>query len=144
VSDEGTGQGGVVTRTIRGEETTAADLVMDALPIGGARAKGGSAISSSAGSNAKRSGLTAEQAKNLKRFDGKLPAGAGETSIHDLPAGGRAFQAEVPGKVPGSKAIYEKQVGAAGETLQYTKTTMDPAGRIVHVKDKISGTVVTP
>jgi hypothetical protein len=73
-----------------------------------------------------------------------LPAGAGETTIHDLPGGGKAFQAEVPGKVPGSKAIYEKQVDAAGKTQQYTKTTLAPAGNVVHVKDKISGTVVTP
>ena len=63
--------------------------------------------------------LTVEQSKNLKRFEKKLPAGATETSVHDLPGGGKAFQAEVPG----SKAIYEKQVGATGETLQYTKTT---------------------
>ena len=48
------------------------------------------------------------------------------------------------GYVPGSNAIYEKQVGATGEMLQYAKTTVDPAGNIVHVKDKITGTVVTP
>ena len=80
----------------------------------------------------------------LKRFEGKLPAGAGETSVHDLPGGGKAFRAEVPGKVPGSKAIYERQVGPTGKTLQMTKTTVDPEGNIVHVKDKINGTVVTP
>lgn len=56
----------------------------------------------------------------------------------------QAFQAEVPGKVPASKAIYEKQVGSTGKTLQYTKTTVDPAGNIVHVKDKIGGTLVSP
>jgi hypothetical protein len=46
--------------------------------------------------------------------------------------------------VPGSKAVYEKQVDAAGKTQQYTKTTLDPSGNVVHVKDKINGTVVTP
>jgi hypothetical protein len=88
--------------------------------------------------------LTPEQMANLGRFEKKLPTGAGETAIHDLPGGGKAFQAEVLGKVPGSKAIYEKQVDAAGQTQQYTKTTLDPAGKVVHVKDKINGTVVTP
>jgi len=42
------------------------------------------------------------------------------------------------GKVPGSSAIYEKQIDAAGKTTQYTKTTYDPAGDIVHVKDKLT------
>lgn len=93
---------------------------------------------------AERAELTAEQARNLKRFEDKIPAGAGGTSIRNLPGNGKAFQAEVPGRVPGSKAIYEKQVGSTGETLQYTKTTVDPAGKIVHVKDKILGTTVTP
>jgi hypothetical protein len=34
--------------------------------------------------------------------------------------------------------------GAGGETIQYTKTTIDPAGNVVHVKDKIGGGVVVP
>ena len=93
---------------------------------------------------AARALVKGQQAANLARFEKKLPAGAGETTIPDLPGGGKAFQAEVPGKVPGSKAIYEKQVDAAGKTQQYTKTTLAPAGNVVHVKDKISGTVVTP
>jgi hypothetical protein len=48
-------------------------------------------------------------------------------------------QATSPGKVPGSKAVYEKQIDVTGKTTQYTKTTYDPAGNIVHVKDKIHG-----
>jgi hypothetical protein len=86
-------------------------------------------------------GLTTDQAANLSRFVKKLPRGAGEPSIRDLPSGGKAFQAEVPGRVTGSKAIYEKQVDASGRTIQYTKTTYDPAGNIVHVKDKITEAV---
>ncbi len=85
--------------------------------------------------------LSAEQATNLGRFVKKLPRGAGETTVRDLPGGGKVFQAEVPGRVPGSKAVYEKQVDAAGRTVQYTKTTYDPAGNIPHVKDKITGEV---
>ncbi len=83
--------------------------------------------------------LNPEQAANLARFEKKLPAGAGPTKVHDLPIGGKAFQAEVPGRVPGSKAVYEKQLDANGMTTGYTKTTYAPAGDIVHVKDKITG-----
>jgi hypothetical protein len=83
-------------------------------------------------------------ADNLRRFERKLPAGALPTQMHDLPLGGKAFQSEVPGRVPGSKAIYEKQVDASGTTLQYTKTTVDAQGNLVHVKDKISGQTITP
>jgi hypothetical protein len=83
-------------------------------------------------------------AANFARFEKNMPAGALPTKVFDLPLGGKAFQAEVPGKVPGSKAIYEKQVNADGETLQFTKTTLDPNGRVVHVKDKITGETHTP
>ena len=86
--------------------------------------------------------LSTEQAANLSRFVKKLPRGAGETALRDLPGGGKTFQAEVPGRVPDSKAVYEKQIDAAGRTVQYTKTTYDPAGKILHVKDKITGEVI--
>ncbi|MCS0588933.1 hypothetical protein ACFQ09_11580 [Massilia norwichensis] len=56
----------------------------------------------------------------------------------------RADQGVSPGKVPGSSALYEKQIDSAGKTIQYTKTTTAPDGAIVHVKDKITGNVVTP
>jgi hypothetical protein len=91
-----------------------------------------------------RTALNPSQAGNLARFEQKLPAGAQDTAIYALPGGGRAFVADVPGRVPGSKAIYEKQVNLHGETMQYTKTTIAPDGNIVHVKDKIHGTEVKP
>ena len=47
------------------------------------------------------------------------------------------FTAEVPGKVPGSKAVYQKGVDASGTTTDYFKTTFDPQGNMVHVKDKL-------
>lgn len=50
-----------------------------------------------------------------------------------------AAQATSPGRVPGSKAVYEKQIDTAGKTIQSTKTTYDPKGNIVHVKDKLKG-----
>jgi RHS repeat-associated protein len=80
--------------------------------------------------------LNTEQAANLARFEAKLPNGAKPTKICDLPSGGKAFQSEVPGRVPGSSAIYEKQVDAFGNTVQYTKTTIAPDGSIVSVKQK--------
>lgn len=83
---------------------------------------------------------TAEQLANLARFEKKLPANATPTKIFDLPNGGKAFQADSASRnIPGSFAQYEKQVDAAGNTLQYTKTTFGPNGEIIHVKDKIGG-----
>jgi hypothetical protein len=46
------------------------------------------------------------------------------------------FEVEVPGKVPGSKAIYRKEVDYQGNTVSITKTTIDPKGEVVHEKDK--------
>jgi len=87
--------------------------------------------------------LNAAQALNVQRF--KLPNGAGTTTVRELPGGGRVFQASVPARdVAGSYAVYEKQIDAAGKTLELTKTTYDPMGRIVHVKDKIRGIIIIP
>ena len=47
------------------------------------------------------------------------------------------FTSEVPGKVPGSKAVYQKAVDANGVTTSFTKTTFDPQGNIVHIKNKL-------
>jgi len=86
--------------------------------------------------------LTAAQLKNVERFMGKVPANAKESfTVRALPNEGVAVQAVSPGRVPGSSAVYEKQIDATGKTIQYAKSTYDPAGNIVHVKDKISGGV---
>lgn len=91
---------------------------------------------------AKEVELTAAQAKNVDRFTSKLPANAKDSlSLKALPNDGVAAQAVSPGRVPGSSAVHEKQIDATGKTIQYTKTTYDPAGNIVHVKDKINGGV---
>jgi hypothetical protein len=91
---------------------------------------------------AKEVSLTAEQAKNIARFEKRLPANAKESlSVKSLPNEGVAVQGTSPGNVPGSSAVYEKQIDAAGKTIQATKTTYDPAGNIVHVKDKLNGGV---
>jgi hypothetical protein len=80
------------------------------------------------------------QAANLKRFQKKIPANSKDSvELRQLPSGGVAAQATSPGRVLGSKAVYEKQIDIRGKTLQSTKTTYDPSGNIVHVKDKLNG-----
>ena len=87
---------------------------------------------------------TAQQT-NLNLFTKKIPANSkGNVQTHGLPNDGVAAQATSPGKVPGSKAVYEKQIDVTGKTTQYTKTTYDPQSNIVHVKDKITGTTYNP
>ncbi len=81
--------------------------------------------------------LTKSQAAKYKRFEKKLPKAQTGVDIDDF-GDGVLFTAEVPASnVPGSKAVYQKAVDANGVTTAYTKTTFDPYGNIVHVKDKI-------
>ncbi|WP_204723351.1 hypothetical protein [Fastidiosibacter lacustris] len=88
----------------------------------------------------KKAAPNAEQAANLKRFQKKIPSNSKDSvELRELPNGGVAAQATSPGKVPGSKAVYEKQIDVNGQTIQVTKTTYDPQGNIVHVKDKLNG-----
>ncbi|QEI14100.1 hypothetical protein FY115_05935 [Cellvibrio japonicus] len=83
---------------------------------------------------------TAEQAVNIKRFEKKIPSNSKDSvELHKLPNDGVAVQATSPGRVPGSKAVYEKQIDVNGQTIRATKTTYDPQGNIVHVKDKLNG-----
>lgn len=80
--------------------------------------------------------LTPQQTTKLTRFKGKLPKGNTGTHVDQL-GDDVMFTAEVPGKVPGSKAVYQKLVRPSGETTSYFKTTVDPKGNVVHVKDKL-------
>lgn len=41
-----------------------------------------------------------------------------------------------PGRVPGSKAVYNKIVDSSGKTLKVFKDTFDPEGKLVHRKEK--------
>ena len=43
---------------------------------------------------------------------------------------------ENPGKVPGSKAVYNKIVDSNGKTIKVYKDTFDPLGNLVNRKDK--------
>lgn len=60
-----------------------------------------------------------------------------EPRVGVMEGGNARMTAEVPGRVPGSKAVYEKVVGPAGETVSAAKTTFDPTGAVVHEKDKL-------
>lgn len=89
--------------------------------------------------------MTPLQQSNIRRFLKKIPNNARDNiEINKLPNGGVAVKATSFGKVSGSRAVYEKQIDAEGNTVQFTKTTIDPKGSIVHVKDKIRGQVWTP
>jgi hypothetical protein len=80
------------------------------------------------------------QTANIDRFLKKIPANArDDVQLTNLPNEGVAAQASSAGRVPGSKAVYEKQIDVTGKTIQYTKTTYGPDGGIIHVKDKLNG-----
>ncbi len=80
--------------------------------------------------------LSKRQQANDNRFKKKLPSGNTGTHVDELGDGVLAT-AEVPGKVPGSKAVYQKAIDGDGNTTAYLKTTFDNKGEIVHVKDKL-------
>jgi hypothetical protein len=85
-----------------------------------------------------KEGLNAKQAKNLKRFESKVPGDAENTVVSTLPDGATSFTSKVPGRVPGSYAEYTKVVDGAGDTVAYVKTTYGPDGSIIHLKDKLN------
>ena len=85
-----------------------------------------------------RADLTPQQLANYTRYLKKLPSGAQDHAIEDLGNGAVRCTARVPGRVPGSHAVYEKVIDSNGVTTAYRKTTVAPDGSIVHVKDKLN------
>ena len=80
---------------------------------------------------------------NFQRFVNNLPAQAETPTTIEFGDGSVAFQAKVPAtNIPGSYAVYEKQVDAYGNTTQFTITTYAPDGSIVYVKNKLTGEVL--
>ena len=59
-------------------------------------------------------------------------------SVYQTPDGEYVATMVNPGRVPGSYAVYTKHVDANGNTIGAYKTTFDPSGEIVHVKDKMN------
>lgn len=81
--------------------------------------------------------LSIAVAQNLKRFKSKMPSNSKDSiTVSELEGGNYLFKAESPGKVPGSKAVCEKVVDSNGHTINMIKTTFDPDGNIIHVKQK--------
>ncbi|WP_207958391.1 hypothetical protein, partial [Streptomyces sp. YIM 98790] len=74
--------------------------------------------------------------KSLTGFMKKSPGDAEIPEIIRLPEGGAEFSYKVPGRVPGSFAIYRKRVDAEGVTELAYKTTWLPDGTIAHIKFK--------
>lgn len=85
--------------------------------------------------------LTAGQSSNLARFEKSLPSGSLRADVDSL-GSGVVFSATVPGRVPGSSAVYQKTVDSAGQTSSYLKTTFAPDGSVVHIKDKINNAII--
>jgi RHS repeat-associated protein len=77
------------------------------------------------------------QLANLTRFEKSLPKGHTGVAVDAL-GNGVALTATVPGRVPGSEATYQKIVDSVGDTMSYLKTSRDPAGQVMHIKDKIN------
>ncbi len=76
--------------------------------------------------------------ENLSRFKSRLSvANRKNVTVTKNANGTYTFNSTVPGKVPGSKAVYSKTVDSKGTTISVTKSTFDPKGNIVHVKDKL-------
>ena len=81
--------------------------------------------------------LSSAQLRSFKRFNKKLPKNAHNIKIRRLPNGSKAFQADSPAaNIPNSFARYEKQIDKNGKILQYTKTTINGKGNIVHIATK--------
>ncbi|WP_037854132.1 hypothetical protein [Streptomyces sp. NRRL S-340] len=74
--------------------------------------------------------------KSLTGFMKKSPGDAEIPEIIRLPEGGAEFSYKVPGRVPGSFAIYRKRVDVEGVTELAHKTTWLPGGTIAHVNFK--------
>lgn len=85
--------------------------------------------------------LTAGQSSNFARFEKSLPSGSLGAKVDSL-GSGVVFSATVPGRVPGSSAVYQKTVDSAGQTSSYLKTTFAPDGSVVHIKDKINNVII--
>lgn len=109
---------------VGGGASAAAGPILGGASLGGGVAGGEAATA-----------LTTEQAANLARFAGKLPSGAGVVSVDAL-GDGVMFTATVPGRVPGSYAVYQKIIDGLGRTTDYLKTTVDNLGNVVHTKIK--------
>lgn len=83
--------------------------------------------------------LNVEQTKSLARFIKKVPSNSKATvEVTGKTNGNVKFTAVSKGKVPGSKAQYEKTVDSQGNTIKYIKTTYGKRGEKIHTKNKLN------
>ena len=73
---------------------------------------------------------------NIKRFFKGSSNSYTNFSVEFLENGNYMTTMTKPGNVPGSKAIYYKEIGSSGNTIKVFKNTFDPAGNLVHTKKK--------
>ena len=73
---------------------------------------------------------------SVKRFFKRGSNQYTDFSVNSLGNGNYMAKRTKPGDVPGSKAIYYKEIKSNGETVRVFKETYDSAGKLVHVKDK--------
>ncbi len=83
--------------------------------------------------------LNEAQKANLKRFLKKAPANSKPPQLRVLGNGNVQISIESPGKVPGSRAIYVKEIDSTGTTVKMYKVTRDPQFNLVHNKNKMPG-----
>jgi hypothetical protein len=124
--------GGILEDTIAGNEVTAGSIALDA--AGGASgvmlgASVGAVAQAASARNAARQALAQEIKASGERFFRKAPSGSQNFSSTANKDGSMTFRYETPGKVPGSRAVYEKTVDSSGTTVRVHKQTYDPAGR---------------
>ncbi len=57
-------------------------------------------------------------------------------NVEKLDNGNTLAKMEKPGNVPGSKAIYYKEINPEGKTIKVYKETYAPDGSLIHTKEK--------
>ncbi|MPM67929.1 hypothetical protein SDC9_114854 [bioreactor metagenome] len=82
--------------------------------------------------------LPAEVQSSVKSFFKGGSTKYSKFTVEKLPNGNYMTKMTKPSDVPGSKATYYKEIGADGNTVSVYKETYDPAGNLVHTKNKIN------
>jgi RHS repeat-associated protein len=132
--------GGVVEDAMNGRQSTIEDIAVDA--AGGAVGvvfgrTVGAVVEGAVVGRAASSLPSAAVQRSGERFFSKAPRGSQNFTTVTRKDGATKFSYETPGKVAGSKAVYEKTLDAKGKTTSVTKTTYDSKGNVVHTKDKL-------
>lgn len=74
--------------------------------------------------------------KNVKDFFKGASNKYNIFSVEQKSNGNIIVRMEKPGNVPGSKAIYFKEISPKGRTIRVYKETYGPDGKLIHTKEK--------